>query len=1065
MICRKGICVITCFLMLITVASALLPDLPIISTSVDWPVANTVDTTIITVHVTNISTGSDVSAVLVTFFSDNIVYGNVSPSETSTNGLGIATTTFTVNKTSGTVPIHAVVSYIVAGLPVPNQVIYQQKIDHGPAYSASLDYKSEVIVDQTTPFIVTLKDFYGNRVDNKNPAKVHTMKFNIYFPPGGLGTGGLKNATSDYATTFSDTTDIQGNISLTAKVDTVPGQNNIYIAPIEYMPDPLYPYIMGITQATPFFIEQVFYPTGNPPALPADGSSEFDIVYTLTDKFRNPAGHQTVSITSDNKSLGNFTTNDWGQVAGLKYGRTSTTGFFNVTAVALANTSVWCSQTVQFYDTDPISMVVTANPQMMPSRDVPANPPVTAKITAKIMDIMGNGVDGESVTFTLTGYTNSTVLVTRPSFSTGSYSTTTNAITDSNGNAIVDLYAGEFPTSGPNYNSTATGTATVFATWKGKSMPITVTFKNYPYLRVEVATTPSTVNVSSFFDVDIRLIGDGWKLQGKQIDAVLVTDRSSSMLMDNPDRMVSVMNASKTFVDAMNVNAFQDHVGLVTFGSNGVARLTPYWNGWSWDWNDVDYYWAWVYRDDDNDYSGSYSTTSNHAKYVAANYTGNPRNYGAYAVLEQGLSSCKTSVYTAIGNMVPSGGTPMRYGIYTGINEIKNNGRAGVTRGLIVLSDGDYNYYGDPLARGVANNHGSDVTNYGDLDTDYITFTGLGTGQFSNQNMSVYANANSIKIYSIGYAANISAGGKNTLRILAEATGGKYFDGSSSNIADIYKTIAGDLKEMAGVNTQMNLSFQNVNVTYNNVTTQVPGQEVFDYTYLIGVSTWVTSWNATMTPLPDQVPKPPYPDVLPNFGSYTTYPYSFNQRDEWLSTSSLKFNAGNISINQTWETKFRFRVDKPGNIQIFGPGSKIVFNNGEQTLDLPATYISAVLNLTSSGLNATTLDIFNLHSTASGVITDSIPLEWHIAYGGNQTVTERISYSNDGGNTWVLFDTNYVDKSVTIDHSSLDVRMLPPGEYYIRVDATAPDAPSDRETIMAPGIPVGTGGRAYIKLE
>ncbi|MCX6692227.1 MAG: hypothetical protein NTW33_09330, partial [Methanoregula sp.] len=66
---------------------------------------------------------------------------------------------------------------------------------------------------------------------------------------------------------------------------------------------------------------------------------------------------------------------------------------------------------------------------------------------------------------------------------------------------------------------------------------------------------------------------------------------------------------------------------------------------------------------------------------------------------------------------------------------------------------------------------------------------------------------------------------------------------------------------------------------------------------------------------------------------------------------------------------------------------------------------------------------------------------------------------------WVLFDTNYITKGVFTDYSSLDVRLLPPGEYWIRVDASAPDAPNDREEIMGSGITVGTAGRSYIKLE
>ena len=75
-------------------------------------------------------------------------------------------------------------------------------------------------------------------------------------------------------------------------------------------------------------------------------------------------------------------------------------------------------------------------------------------------------------------------------------------------------------------------------------------------------------------------------------------------------------------------------------------------------------------------------------------------------------------------------------------------------------------------------------------------------------------------------------------------------------------------------------------------------------------------------------------------------------------------------------------------------------------------------------------------------------------------MTERISYSNTGGLTWVLFDTNYITKGVFTDYSSLDIRLLPPGEYWIRVDASGPDAPNDREEILAP-VTVGTSGRSY----
>jgi hypothetical protein len=679
-------------------------------------------------------------------------------------------------------------------------------------------------------------------------------------------------------------------------------------------------------------------------------------------------------------------------------------------------------------------MVVTANPQMIPSRDVPTNPPVTGKIIAKIMDVMGNPSENENVTFTISGYTNSTVLTKLPSFSSSTYLAVKSNTTNSDGNAIVDFYPGEFPISGSKYSANATGTATVIATWAGKSMPITVTFKNYPYLRVETSVNPAVVNLSSTFDVDIKLIGDGWMLQSKDIDVMLVFDKSGSMGDDSPTRISQAKTATTTFIDQLTP---RDQVGLVSFAS---------------------------------------STT-----------------------LDKSLTNNFADVKSKINSLSASGSTQLRNGIKTAIANLYSYGREGSVKAVIIMTDGNWNKDGTPLGHGTGwpSNDTSYSFSGSDLEPDnYRWYPGLGgtltsyqvcendyswskgwhvdcytlynctNGEFTNQNMSRYALDKGIRLYTISFASTLDPVAVNGLEVMADSTGGFYQHApTGADLQNIYLQIAGELRILAGVNTQMNLSFQNVNVTYNNVTTGMPGKDVFDYIYVEGVSTWVTSWNQSQNPLQVQVPKPPNPDVLPNFGTYTTYPYSFNQRDEWLSTSGLKFNAGNISINQTWETKFRFMVNKTGNIDIFGPGSKIVFNNGESELEMPNTYVSVVQNLTNLGLNASQLDISNLTWIGSGEITDFIPLVWQVSYTGNQTVTERVSYSGDGGLTWVLFDTNYVDKTVTIDYSSLDVRLLPPGVYFIRVDATAPDAPSDRETLMGLGISVGTATRAFIKLE
>ncbi|MCX6687145.1 MAG: hypothetical protein NT112_01990, partial [Methanoregula sp.] len=111
MIWRKGILITICFFMLVAVVSAEIPDIISANAPPDWLVANTVDTYTMTVHPTNWSTGGDFSDIPITFSTDDVVLGSVSPTEANTNGIGTATTTFRVNKTSGTATIRAVYTY------------------------------------------------------------------------------------------------------------------------------------------------------------------------------------------------------------------------------------------------------------------------------------------------------------------------------------------------------------------------------------------------------------------------------------------------------------------------------------------------------------------------------------------------------------------------------------------------------------------------------------------------------------------------------------------------------------------------------------------------------------------------------------------------------------------------------------------------------------------------------------------------------------------------------------------------------------------------------------------
>ncbi|MCX6681556.1 MAG: VWA domain-containing protein, partial [Methanoregula sp.] len=822
----KGYIFIVGILVLIGTASASMPDKITITSSADsdshngWLVANGTDQAAITIKAENISLSQPVVVANVLVSVDPL-YGSLTNTTLLTNSMGIATTVFRTNKTSiDNLIINVTVFNAEGGSPA----IKNLKIDHDQAYYAYFDYQSEVVVDQTTPFIVTLKDRWGNRVDKKNPSTIHIAKFHYYPPPGGVGSGGLKNATSSYLTIISDSTDYEGNISLTAKVDTVAGENNIWMEHIEKVPDQ-YPFIVGITQAPPYFIDSVVNPSGTPPAVPADTVAYFTIIYTLRDRFGNPSGNQTARIfTSDNESIGDIRSNSLGQIW-VTYGPKSVSGEFNITAVAIENSTVSCSDIVKFYSTDPVYMVVTANPQTMPSRDVPASQP--AEVIARIMDEGGNPSENQIVTFTILGCTNTTVFTTRPSFSSSTYLTVTSATTDANGTAIVNFYPGAFPVSGPYYNSTATGTANVIATWRGNSTPITLTFKNYPYLRIETSVNPKTVNVSGTFDVDIKLIGDGWKLQQKPIDVILLLDQSGSMgsSTDTNSRLYKAKQAAKVFVDQMN-STYGDRVGIMTYNQSG-----------------------WVYQD-----------------------------------LTNNLATAKNKIGSISGN-TNGAHTNMRQGLHDALKKEAQSANPGSVRAVIHMTDGDWSMAGDPLARqgsigfdadgpGLHKVWAGNVVNPS-VETIYKYFPDIGGGVYhsgsidnapngqkyddstsnwntdqyettqryatlirtyytdawtSNQNMSVYAANNQIRLYSLSFVQQPLTQTKSALINMANSTGAFYQHApDQAALETLYKQIAGELRTMAGVNTQMNLNFQNVNVTFGNVTTSMPGQQVFDY--------------------------------------------------------------------------------------------------------------------------------------------------------------------------------------------------------------------------------------------
>ena len=354
---------------------------------------------------------------------------------------------------------------------------------------------------------------------------------------------------------------------------------------------------------------------------------------------------------------------------------------------------------------------------------------------------------------------------------------------------------------------------------------------------------------------------------------------------------------------------------------------------------------------------------------------------------------------------------------------------------VILLSDGEYNYYGDPLARGT----GRSKSDWSTPQNDYTRFSNLG----DQQSMAAYAKNNDIRLYMISFSNDIREGSPTwkTMDTLAGATGGKHYHAATGDdLAAIYAEIAGVLKTEAGVNTAMLLDFGTILVNDEDR----EGEAVFAYVHEDGISTAIESWVENET------------------GNHTIIrPTTINQTDDWNEDHALQFDIGTVHLDQTWVATFRLRVLTDGSINIFGPGSKIRFNNGAE-LGLPETFITAVPDLTNTGLGSATLGVSNPRYTCAEPVLEFLTVAWDLAYTGSGTATETMEYSNDGGLSWVRFDILNADSGVTPQASSLDLGDLPPGEYLVRIHASADDAP-DAGALFSP-IRVGEHRTAYIRL-
>ncbi|MDK2890719.1 MAG: hypothetical protein PWR21_1351 [Methanoculleus sp.] len=1012
-------CLAVGLLLLAVPAGALVPDTITIDTTASWVTAGSGETAAVTVQVSNSTSGNTSFGGVAVDFAVDSAYGSISPVSALTDSAGTATAVFKPAQRSGDVTITARFSSL--GQEVSNATVC--RIDHAAPYViADVLYEPEVTVGETTAIAVRVADRYGNPVDSRREDALNRTPETVYFMVGSP-TGNATFVGAAVPDEIAAPVDTAGNATATLRVDTAAGENLVFIQP----PVPVrsgYISITGVADGVPSGITQVVDPPGA--SVPADGDKVVEFTYTLLDGYGNLAAGQGLWVNASIQREGRpaeqenalLYSNSRGQVM-VAYGPEDSVGIVTITATAAANPNVSVSQAVEFTSTDPVNMLLSANPQSMPSRDVKSD--TVSQIRAKVMDVKGNPVDGETVMFE----------IVNGSVDVGAYNQTeapsldaASAVTNANGYAIVGFHPGAFTTDpdAPDYSPTATGTATVRATWNGTTRTIPLTWKNYPYLSVETAVSPETVAVNETVNVTIRLKGDGWALQPDPIDVVLCTDRSGSMLKDYPDRMVKAMEASELFNVQMNYP--RDRLGLVSFGKTGYTDLIGY--GYR--------YWL----GQDNTYDDDYGYRSDH-------YPADPKYYANYATLDLPMSDDPSVINATIEQTVPDWGTPMRSGIYKAINELSVNGRADAVKAVIVLSDGDYNHYGDPLARGDAK--AVDPSQFGDLTTNYFAFDGLGEGRTSNQNMSVFAMSNDIRIYSIAFARDITSGGKETLRVLAESTGGKYYYADTGDdLAQVYTDIAGELKIEASVDTELDVVFENVEVNE----APVSGADVFDYVYEYGASTTVESWVDNQT------------------GHYEITPkYTLDQTADWNADQNLHFDIGTVRLGQTWETVFRLKVLTDGNINVFGPGSTITFNNGTDNLTLPDTFITAIPDLNNTGITNRWLEVdlidHPIPPPGQDAFTDTVPLTWTVTYNGTRDIDEALAYSNDNGRSWTVFWAKTVDRSTTEGEILMDVKNLPAGEYLIRLVASALDAPEAVDTTDA-SISIGNASGTYIKI-
>jgi hypothetical protein len=991
---NTGIIIILSLLFLAgTVMAVGIPDAVTITSDKSYVVAGSGEQATITAIVSNISTASPVSGATVEFKVIDSVYGSFTPLTATTDASGRATSYFKVSTKSGIATINGVVPITGATSTI------MQKIDHNKAYKAIFSHPLEGEVNTTVPFTISFSDYYGNPIDQLiNTNQTHTVSLHVYGPsPNDCFFVGYGHEI------LTQVVDPNGNVSVQVKLTSAAGPNSVTMDQFELIPPPSQRIITAISSDVSS-MKSTINPL-SPPGVPADGISQFMITYILYDQYRNPAGQKELWVNTSLIESTMFKTDNLGQIV-IMYGKKITPGTVTINATAIANPFVNVSDTVEFTSTTATTIVLSANPEVMVSRDKVDT--AKSNITAKITNIMGGASPGETVTFSLgtDTYPGGPFNVTnRSSFSRTSVVTTMTEVTDGNGDATVEFVPGSFSTKKTDlhYSDAATGQVTVTATWIDSSpSPVThtkdivVKWKNYPYLSAKTILTPDTIKVNETVDVSILLTADGWALQPVPIDVVLVMDRSGSMndALAPDTKLDNAKRAAKIFVGQMSPS--RDRIGVVSY----------------------------------------------------AGYTA-----GTGTRTDITLTKTYTNVNTTIDSLNANGATETREAIKQSIDLIKANPNSDpkAVQAIILMTDGNYNWLGNPLGRGTgyASPYNTFSTNAIEPNK-YRYYSGLGCtlsggscndGEFTEQNLSIYAKNNNIRLYMIGFAATLDPQAVSDMTVMANSTGGFYqYAPDAAALNQIYTKIAGQLKDTASVDTAMSADFTNVNVTG----VSVPGADVFDYIYQYPISTSIIFQNLS--------------------GTQTSY---LDQSAEWASNNKLNFTIGTMKVGDTWQGTFRLKVKKSGSIDIFGENSALLFNNSGtmETLTLPRTFLTVTPELPFS------FDLQQINVIGFCAVADMnkaiLPVSWITTYSGPATdIHEVVNYIDETGAHIPFHTASYhvMGDNTATRMTTFDLNSVPKGKHY-DIEVRAYTSNAEDTAIACGGTSYDTSGKTFIKLE